>query len=100
MLHAFLPQADIVVLGSFGAKFERKTQHDKSEASFHSIGSTAAMVTRGCKAQVIVVSPNATDLPIRGQRRFLVAVDGSDLAHHAYEKACMMMRKGDYLQVR
>lgn len=91
--------ADIVVLGSFGAKFERKTHNDKNEATFHCIGTTAAMVTRGCKAQVIVVSPNANDLAIRGQRRFLVAVDGSDLAHHAYEKACSLMRKGDYLQV-
>ena len=82
--------ADVIVLGAFGAKFETN-----NAARAHCIGTTAALVTQGCKAETIVVSQSSPELPLNGQRRFFVAVDGSDLAHHAYEKACKTQPKPD-----
>jgi len=88
--------ADVIVLGSFGAKMEGKgVEH----ADFRCIGSTTATVTRGCKAKCLVVSHTCQDLPLKNQRRFFCAIDGSDISHHAYIQAIEMMRKGDYMQV-
>jgi len=88
---------DVVVLGSFGAKtFERKA---KDDAEFKAIGSTTALVTNGCRANSIVISRKVQDLPLKNQRRFLVAVDSSEISHFAYKQACCFLRKGDYMQV-
>jgi len=84
--------ADIIVLGAFGYK---RVQRD----DFASIGSTTATVTAGCKAVAIVIGRDTKPLPLRRQRRFLAAVDGSDLAHCAVWEALKHMLKGDYMQI-
>lgn len=84
--------ADVIVIGSFGYKKE------KAE-NFASIGSTTANVTNGCKAVSIVVNRDTIELPLRKSRRFMCAIDGSDMSHCAVEEAMRYMRKGDYLQI-
>jgi len=88
--------ADIVVLGSFGSKSTEKVEAD---AEFSCIGSTTALVTTACKATSIVVNTRSSELPIKNQRRFLIAIDGSDLSHQAFLEVLDMLRPGDYLML-
>lgn len=86
--------ADVIVVGSFGAK-----RQQKEPADFTCIGTTASTVTSGCKAISVVVKPSSSELAIKAQRRFCVAVDGSDISHNAYKAAVNLMKKGDLLSV-
>lgn len=87
--------ADVVVIGSYGAKRQAKD----AKADFTCIGTTTAMVTSGCKAISLVVKPSSGELAIKAQRRFHIAVDGSDIAHNAYKAALEFMKKGDFMSV-
>lgn len=87
--------ADVIVLGAFGAKRTIRESADNAIC----IGNTTALVTSGCKAVAIVVGLNALGMPPQKQRRFLVAVDGSDMSHCAVMETIKYMKNGDYIQI-
>jgi len=83
--------ADCVIMGSFG--YKKAQQED-----FASIGTTTALVTTGCKAVAVVV-PRDACAGTSERKRFLAAVDGSDMSHCAVEEGLRYMQKGDYMQL-
>eukprot|EP00658_Telonema_sp_P-2_P014064 TRINITY_DN15334_c0_g1_i1.p1 TRINITY_DN15334_c0_g1~~TRINITY_DN15334_c0_g1_i1.p1 ORF type:complete len:520 (-),score=88.03 TRINITY_DN15334_c0_g1_i1:250-1809(-) len=90
--------ADVIFLGGHGAKREARSPMEAA-GNHQEIGSTAALVTTGCKAIAFLFNGQTEPLFEMAQTRYLVAVDASDLSHCAVEETMRWMKKGDYLQI-